>query len=64
MPHYKHDKDCARARKTSNSTPGSVKGENCKASSLDRIICRRNRSYKMAEYEAWLEKTRRVNKGK
>lgn len=36
-----------------NATPGSVKVASCQASSLDRYMANRNRSYKHPGYEAW-----------
>lgn len=50
MPHYKRTFIGTRKDKRSNPTPGSVKGESCKASPLDKVLCYRNRSYKHPAY--------------
>jgi hypothetical protein len=41
-------------------TPGKQKGAHCQASSLERYIAKRNRSYKHLLYEQWSE----THKGK
>lgn len=43
-------KDANVSRK---STPGKIKGERCKASPMDRIFAKRNRSYKYPGYDSW-----------
>lgn len=39
-------------------TPGSTKGDNCKASKKERFMAKRSRSYKHPEYENWCESTK------
>lgn len=39
-----------------SSTPGSAKGGNCVASSLDRFMAGYSRSYRHPEYQSWCEK--------
>lgn len=38
------------------SSAGGTKGNQCKASPLDKTVARRNRSYKYPEYEAVIAK--------
>lgn len=42
-----------KKKRKGNQTPGSSKGDNCKASILDRYFSSRNRSYKHPEYSNW-----------
>lgn len=51
----------ARKRDKANKgsqTPGKTKGENCMASGLDRLMAKRNRSYKHPYYPVFCEKKR------
>lgn len=52
MPHYKHSKAGRLSRQSSraSSTAGSTKGPNCQASALDRVLTKKNRSYKWPTY--------------
>ncbi len=36
-----------------STTPGKLKGTNCQASNIDRIMAGRNRSYKLPNYDHW-----------
>lgn len=36
-----------------SSTPGKTKGDNCKASPMDRTFARKSRAYRMREYDNW-----------
>lgn len=46
-----------------SSTPGSEKSENCKATPLDKALCKYNRSWKNfpTEYEAFWRKKRKYH---
>jgi len=44
------------------STPGRTKGENCKASPMQKWLAKAARSYKHKRYAAMCEKFRRMNK--
>lgn len=41
-----------------SQTPGSTKGDNCQATGLDRLMAKRNRSWKHPLYAAWCRKKR------
>ncbi len=43
-------------KRKSSSTPGKTKGESCRSSDEDRAIARSNRSYKWANYGAWVKR--------
>ena len=47
-----------------SQTPGSQKGDSCKASPLDRYMAKSGRSYKHPEYPAWCSKMDTINKVK
>ena len=49
-------------KKNKSSTAGKDKGGNCVASRLDRFCAKYSRARKTAQYDAWLEKTRKANK--
>lgn len=42
-----------KKKRGGSSTPGSTKGENCMASSMDRFMAKYSRSYKHPEYNGW-----------
>ena len=46
----------AKKLRRGSSTPGIAKGEICMANGLDKIMAKRNRSYKMRGYPAWCER--------
>ncbi len=41
-----------------SSTPGKTKVSTCKASPLERTMCRRSRAYKLRDYVAWANRTK------
>lgn len=41
-------------------TPGKLKGENCKASPMDRFYAKRSRSYKSKGYATWCRKSEKL----
>lgn len=47
-----------RKKAKGSSTPGLLKGDNCRASFLERYFAKYSRAYKHPEYNAWVEKTR------
>jgi hypothetical protein len=52
---FRKKKDHKKAR--GHQTAGSMKGETCKASYLDRHMAKSSRSYKHPLYGNWLAKT-------
>ena len=58
MPPAKTHRQTKREKGSTStcSTAGSAKGENCKATPLDKAMSKRNRSYKMKGYFGWTKK--------
>lgn len=48
-------------KKGGSSSPG--RGKNLRPSPEERMFARRSRSYKLAGYTEWADRTRRLNKG-
>ena len=45
-----------RKVRVQSQTSGSIKGENCKASYMDKYMAKSSRSYKHKDYPAWCKK--------
>lgn len=54
---WKYKRDLKKANRGKGITSGSTKGDNCKASSIDRYMAKTSRSYKHPGYRSWFEKT-------
>lgn len=48
-------------RKKGSQTPGSAKGANCQADSLQRWMAKTSRSYKHPEYGSWCRRMDLIN---
>ena len=55
--HFDWKSKVYKKSKYSSRTPGSQKGENCKANTKERFFAGRSRSYKHPEYKTWLVNT-------
>jgi hypothetical protein len=45
-----------RKKSKGSQTPGKLKGPKCQATGLDRLMAKRNRSYKSPEYTRWCQR--------
>ena len=50
-----------KARKGSQTTGRTKNADTCQATTQDRYMAKRNRSYKHRNYDAWAKKTKALN---
>ena len=61
MHNWKTKKD--RKKKNGSQTAGKTKGENCKATPLEKYLAKSSRSHKHPAYAEWCEKSKKLTYG-